>query len=215
MKYLAPLFASGLLLLSGCAVNPQKVQASVNGKSIGVSSCLEDRLENKWIGTTVFNNKSLRQPAPQYAIATTARDRAIEVLKQSQRLTEVKSLENCLSPKLAPKLPQGTEILLVIKEGRVPDEIAGTNQSQQGVGIFQRSVFGGNPFGASHSVFYSELYDLATLKLIGSTTCSVRGPLFVLDESMQLPESVLNDNRPLFQSLVRAAATQCLRKLGF
>ncbi len=189
------------------------MRTAVTGRSVGVSVCLRDELQNVWIGTTVFNNDSAEQPVPDWRFAATTEQAVLAALQSSALFSDVKVLPRCTDAKRASTQTLAVDVLLHIEPGVFPDQIGGTNQLQRGIGLFQRSVFGLDPFSGLHAVLAIQLTDLVSRKSVGGAAYDPIAPIF--DDSILLTPAQLDATKGQFTALLQQVAGSCMTQLGF
>ena len=193
MKKLLTLFIS-ILILSGCSVPVKKVSTSSASK-IAIATALANQLDIQTIGTTIFNNKSMKGKVTGTPIPARIRAIASSAINSSNKARVVKSNGSLDIPsssvtrslwagtvgiKNKAALTQkakamGADFLLLITGNGMEDPFYGTTAFIENIGVVQRSVFGLKRAN-SHAILNMIVFDTKTSAIISEKSIFVQHP---------------------------------------
>jgi len=162
MKKLLALFAT-ILILNGCSVPVKKVPTSTTTKvTVAVAVALPNHLDIQTIGTTIFNNKSMRGKVSGTPLPSRIRTLADNAITSSNKTKLIRSNGALNTPISSVKRnawtgkfqfknrdtliqkarSMGADYLLLIAGDSQQERFYGTSGYISNIGVAQRSVFG-------------------------------------------------------------------------
>lgn len=170
-----------VLTISGCSVQTKKVASSVASK-VTVAVALPNQLTLETIGTTIFNNKSMKTPVSGTPLPARIRNIANNQISRSGKIGLIKSNGSLDQPNSVkrngwsgkPEIQNkaalmqkakslGANYLLLITGKDTQDPFYGTNIYINDIGVSQRSIFGLKRANA-YAAMNMHVFDTATGK---------------------------------------------------
>ena len=193
MKKLLALFISAIIL-SGCSVPVKKVSTSSASK-IAIATTLANQLDIETIGTTVFNNKSMKGKVTGTPLPTRIKAMASNAINSSNkaRVISTNGSLDLPSSSITRSLWAGTleikdkatliqkakglgaNLVLLITGDSMQDPIYGSSAFISNIGVTQRSVFGLKR-ATSHAILNMIVLDTKTSAIISEKRIFVRHP---------------------------------------